>query len=101
MSERGCGFRLSDQKSDDLSRFLTRPVTFAEGVMAGVAYTVRIRVRLASDAPSGCAGIGCPRGEANPSVVSPRTRSPPGRGTALVVVAASAEAVGVSGTADV
>ncbi len=64
VSERGRGFRLSGQnRSDDLFMFITRPVTVDEGVMAGVAYEVRMRVRFASDAPSGCAGIGGAPGE--------------------------------------
>ncbi len=49
--------------SDDLFMFLERELGRADGLVPGQAYTVTFRLRFASNAPSGCIGIGGAPGE--------------------------------------
>jgi hypothetical protein len=57
----GSGFRLSGtNRSDDLFIYVKRPV---DGLQPGRTYGVAMQVRLATPAPSGCAGVGGPPGE--------------------------------------
>jgi hypothetical protein len=57
----GGGIRIfADNHSDDLWHFIARSFGPAEGVAASQAYRVTIRVRVASNTPSGCGGVGGP-----------------------------------------
>jgi len=49
--------------SADLFMFLKRRLTVADGIVAGQTYRVEYVITLASNAPSGCVGIGGPPGE--------------------------------------
>ncbi|HXH69158.1 MAG TPA: hypothetical protein VNI60_02305 [Pyrinomonadaceae bacterium] len=49
--------------SDDLFMFLKRRLTAADGIVAGQTYRIEYVIKLASDAPSGCGGIGGTPGE--------------------------------------
>lgn len=49
--------------SDDIFLYLRRHVTMDAGLVADMAYRVDVDVRFASNAPSGCAGIGGAPGE--------------------------------------
>lgn len=51
-------------RSDDLFMFLKRRLSVADGIIAGRTYQVDFVITLASNAPSGCAGIGGAPGEA-------------------------------------
>ncbi len=50
-------------RSDDLFMFLKRRLTVADGIAAGQTYRIEYVITLASNAPSGCGGIGGPPGE--------------------------------------
>ena len=50
-------------RSDDLFMFLTRRLTRAEGIRPGQKYRLHYSLALASDAQTGCAGIGGRPGE--------------------------------------
>ena len=50
-------------RSADLFMFLKRRLTVADGIVAGQTYRIEYIIRLASNAPSGCAGIGGSPGE--------------------------------------
>lgn len=52
----------ADNPSDDVFVFVKRPI--ADGIVAGVTYSVAATVEFASNAPSGCVGIGGAPGEA-------------------------------------
>lgn len=55
----GKGLRVTaDNKSDDQWAFIARELGAAEGVVAGQRYEAKIAIKVASDAPSGCAGVG-------------------------------------------
>jgi hypothetical protein len=57
----GKGIRVfADNRSDDLWHFIARSFGAAEGVASGQTYQVTIRARVASNAPSGCVGVGGP-----------------------------------------
>ncbi|HNQ24122.1 MAG TPA: hypothetical protein PKK06_13630 [Phycisphaerae bacterium] len=60
----GTGLFISGRNSsDDLFLFLTREVGPADGVQANQAYEVSFTIVFASNAPSGCAGVGGAPGE--------------------------------------
>ena len=60
----GTGFFLSgNNHSDDLFMFLKRRLSAADGIAANQAYQVRLRIVVASNAPSGAFGIGGSPGE--------------------------------------
>lgn len=60
----GTGFFISgNNHSDDLFMFLKRRMAQADGVVPNQIYEVRLRVTLASNAPSGAVGIGGAPGE--------------------------------------
>jgi hypothetical protein len=60
----GTGFLLSgNNHSDDLFMFLKRRLSAAEGIVADQTYEVRLRIVVASNAPSGAFGIGGAPGE--------------------------------------
>ena len=60
----GTGYLLGGSNfSDDLFLFIARRFGPAEGVRADQAYEVTFRIRFASNAPSGCPGIGGAPGE--------------------------------------
>lgn len=60
----GEGFLLSGHnRSDDLFMFLTKRLTTADGIRPNQRYEVSFRIVLASQAGSGCAGIGGAPGE--------------------------------------
>jgi opacity protein-like surface antigen len=50
-------------RSDDLFMFLKRRLSAEDGIVAGQTYRVEYVITFASNAPSGCAGIGGPPGE--------------------------------------
>ncbi|HSS21116.1 MAG TPA: hypothetical protein VLL54_13665 [Pyrinomonadaceae bacterium] len=55
----GTGFYLQgDNHSDDLFMFLKRRIIAAEGIVAGQPYQVRFDLAFASNAQSGCVGVG-------------------------------------------
>lgn len=55
------GYRLSGRnESDDLLMYITRAVT---GLEPGATYTIRHEVEFATNAPTGCAGVGGSKGE--------------------------------------
>ncbi len=51
-------------RSDDLFMFLKKPLGWMEGVRPNQTYNISIDIEFASNAPSGCFGIGGPPGEA-------------------------------------
>lgn len=53
----------SSNRSDDLFVFLKRQLGAADGLVANQAYTLSFAVRIASNAPSGCFGVGGAPGE--------------------------------------
>jgi hypothetical protein len=58
------GFLLSSHnRSDDIFMFLTKQLTTADGVRPNQRYEVSFRIELASQAGSGCGGIGGAPGE--------------------------------------
>jgi hypothetical protein len=60
----GSGFRVqSFNTPDDLFTFIKRRLTVIDGIRAGETYIVHYSVLLASNAPSGCAGVGGAPGE--------------------------------------
>jgi hypothetical protein len=60
----GTGFYLSgNNHSDDLFMFIERALTAAEGIVPNQSYTVSFEITFASDAPTGCGGIGGAPGE--------------------------------------
>jgi hypothetical protein len=64
LGEQGTGFRLKGMnRSDDLFMLLKRQVGPAEGLVPDQAYRVSYRLVIASDAPTGCAGVGGAPGE--------------------------------------
>jgi hypothetical protein len=50
-------------RSDDLFMFLKRRLTAEDGIVAGKTYRIEFVIKLASNAPIGCAGIGGAPGE--------------------------------------
>ena len=57
-------FRLAaSNTSDDLFMFIRRPVGPADGLVPEASYEIEFTVRVASNAPTGCAGIGGAPGE--------------------------------------
>jgi hypothetical protein len=61
----GTGFLLGGMnRTDDLFMFLRRQIGVAEGLRPGQAYRVEYRLLFASNAPTGCFGVGGPPGEA-------------------------------------
>jgi len=53
------GFYLkSMNRSDDAFTFIKRKVTAEDGLVAGADYAVEFTIRVASNLPSGCAGVG-------------------------------------------
>jgi len=50
-------------RSDDLYMFLKRRLSAGDGIVAGQTYRIEYVITLASNAPSGCGGIGGPPGE--------------------------------------
>jgi len=64
LGQSGTGFMLSGMnRSDDLFMFLKRQIGANEGVQAGQSYRVTYRLVIASDAATGCMGIGGAPGE--------------------------------------
>jgi hypothetical protein len=60
----GTGFYLSgNNHSDDLFMFIERALTTADGIKANQSYTVSFEITFASDAPTGCSGVGGAPGE--------------------------------------
>jgi hypothetical protein len=60
----GTGFYLSgNNHSDDLFMFVERALTAADGILPNQSYTVSFEITFASDAPTGCSGIGGAPGE--------------------------------------
>jgi hypothetical protein len=60
----GTGYLLAGHnRSDDLFMFLKRKIGPAEGVQPNTAYRLKFTIVLASNAPSGCVGIGGAPGE--------------------------------------
>ncbi len=60
----GNGFYLQSRNTaDDLFTYVKRRLDAADGVVPGAAYRVEIDVVVASNAPSGCSGIGGAPGE--------------------------------------
>lgn len=78
----GGGFMLrGHNSSDDLWMFAARELGAAQGIVAGASYDVTMNVDLASNAPSGCVGIGGAPGESvflKGRVVATRPRAVPG-----------------------
>jgi hypothetical protein len=65
LTQEGQGFRITGfNRTDDLFMFLKRGIGTAEGVEPGQSYQVSYRIVFASDAPTGCFGVGGPPGEA-------------------------------------
>jgi hypothetical protein len=61
----GTGFLLGGMnRTDDLFMFLKRQIGSAEGLLPRQAYRVEYRLLFASNAPTGCFGVGGPPGEA-------------------------------------
>jgi hypothetical protein len=61
----GKGLQLAaTNRSDDLFMFIKRRLSVAEGIRPDTDYQVSFVLDFLSDAPSGCAGIGGPPGEA-------------------------------------
>lgn len=61
----GTGFYIQSMNgSDDVFMYLYRGLTTTEGVVAGQEYQVNFTITFASNAPSGCMGIGGAPGEA-------------------------------------
>lgn len=56
-------FVTSSNRSDDLFVFLTRQLGQADGLVPNQAYILEYTVRIASNAPSGCFGVGGAPGE--------------------------------------
>jgi hypothetical protein len=60
----GTGFYIAgNNHSDDLFMFLKRKIGKAEGVLPDTTYTLTFKILFASNAPSGCTGIGGAPGE--------------------------------------
>ncbi len=60
----GQGLRIGGtNRSDDLFMFLTRQLTADDGVQPNTTYELSFRITVASNAPSGCIGIGGAPGE--------------------------------------
>jgi hypothetical protein len=60
----GTGFRLTGMnRTDDLFMFLKRRIGPDDGIQAGQTYRATYRIVFASDAPTGCVGVGGPPGE--------------------------------------
>ena len=60
----GSGFMLHGKnRSDDLFMFLKRQLTTADGIEANRQYIVDFKIRMISDAPAGCGGVGGAPGE--------------------------------------
>lgn len=58
------GYVLQSQNTpDDLFMFLKKPLSSLDGVVPGASYRAEFFLELASDAPSGCVGIGGAPGE--------------------------------------
>jgi hypothetical protein len=65
LGQDGTGFRLTGMnRTDDLFMFLKRRIGPDEGIQAGQTFRASYRIVFASDAPTGCAGIGGAPGEA-------------------------------------
>jgi hypothetical protein len=65
LDDAGSGFFhvTATNRSDDLFLYLRRPVTADEGIVPDTAYRLRFTLAFATDAPSGCAGVGGAPGE--------------------------------------
>jgi hypothetical protein len=60
----GTGFYIQgSNRSDDLFMFIKRRLDSADGIVAGQTYQITFTLVFASNAPSGCGGIGGPPGE--------------------------------------
>ncbi|MGZ4777865.1 MAG: hypothetical protein ACXV5L_01615 [Thermoanaerobaculia bacterium] len=60
----GLGFMLHGKnRSDDLFMFLKRKLTVADGIEPNREYIVDFGIRMISDAPAGCGGVGGAPGE--------------------------------------
>ena len=60
----GTGFYVQgDNHSDDLFMFLKRRLDPSDGIVAGQTYQITFTLVFASNAPSGCGGVGGPPGE--------------------------------------
>lgn len=65
LDQDGTGFQLTGMnRTDDVFMFLKRKIGPEDGIQAGQAYQVTYRIVFASDAPTGCAGVGGAPGEA-------------------------------------
>jgi hypothetical protein len=79
----GTGFMLSgNNHSDDLLMALKRKVDAAEGILAGRTYWVDFSVEFASEAQTGCIGVGGQPGESvwikvGGAAIEPRAFQPP------------------------
>jgi len=81
----GTGFYIQgNNHSDDLFMFLKRRLTAADGVVPGQTYQITFRLVFASNAQSGCIGVGGAPGEsvsikagASPAEPEPITAPPP------------------------
>lgn len=61
----GDGFFINGvNRSDDLFMFLKRRLTAEDGIVADQGYTLSFEITFASDAPTGCMGVGGAPGEA-------------------------------------
>lgn len=56
-------FVTSSNRSDDLFVFLKRKIGEADGLLPNQAYTLQFTIRIASNAPTGCFGVGGAPGE--------------------------------------
>lgn len=60
----GTGFYIQgNNHSDDLFMFLKRRLDSSDGIVAGQTYQITFTLVFASNAPSGCTGVGGPPGE--------------------------------------
>jgi hypothetical protein len=64
LSVNGTGFYIQGiNRSDDLFMFIKRRLDSADGIVAGQTYQITFNLVFASNAPSGCGGVGGPPGE--------------------------------------
>jgi hypothetical protein len=64
LGQDGTGFRLTGMnRTDDLFMFLKRRIGPDEGIQAGQVFRATYRIVFASDAPTGCVGVGGAPGE--------------------------------------
>lgn len=77
LNDPGTGFLLSGiNGSDDLFMFLKRALGPDDGVQPGQTYRVEFDITFASNAPTGCLGLGGPPGEAVFLLAGARTTEP-------------------------